>query len=170
MARCLIQSEAHQSASPSRIASRVNELLNRDLTDPGMFVTAFLAVYEEKTARFHYTNAGHNPPLLYRAANGSITPLRGGSLGLGILPGTRYFDRVDSLQSNDMLVMYTDGLSEARSPQGEMFGADRLKKAVVACSALHARGAVDAILAHVTEWHGAAEFVDDVTLVVARKE
>src|SRR5438093_5740719 len=94
MARCLIQSEAHLSTSPARIASRVNELLNRDLTDPGMFVTAFLAVYEEQTGRLHYTTAGHNPPLLYRSGTGAIAPLRGGSLGLGFLPGSSYYDSV----------------------------------------------------------------------------
>src|SRR5439155_12280380 len=67
MARCLIQSEAHRSSSPSRIMTRINDLLCRDLTDPGMFVTVFLAVYEEDGASLRHTNAGHNPPLVYRA-------------------------------------------------------------------------------------------------------
>ena len=169
MARCLIQSEAHLSTSPARIDSRVNELLNRDLTDPGMFVTAFLTVYEEQTGRFHYTNAGHNPPLLYRSGTETIAPLRGGSLGLGILPGTRYHDSVESLWSGDMLVLYTDGLTEARSGAGEMFGLDRLKKTVLECCRMGAREAVDAIVDRVVRWRLAAEFVDDITLVVAKK-
>lgn len=170
MARCLIQSEAHRTDSPSRVATRVNELLNRDLTDPGMFVTAFLAVYEERTGTFHYTNAGHNPPLLYRAAAGTIESLPGASLGLGILPGTRYFDCVESLASGDLLALYTDGLTEARSPSGEMFGLERLKQAVTSCSARSARESVNALLEHVIGWRGSPEFSDDITLVVARKE
>lgn len=170
MARCLIQSEAHRTESPSRIATRVNELLNRDLTDPGMFVTAFLAVYETGSGRFLYTNAGHNPPLLYRAASKSITALRGASLGLGILSGTRYFERVETLEQGDLLVLYTDGLTEARSPSGEMLGEDRLQQAVASCSAMGAREAVHAIIERATLWRGSPEFADDVTLVVARKE
>jgi sigma-B regulation protein RsbU (phosphoserine phosphatase) len=170
MARCLIQSEAHQSSSPARIASRVNELLNRDLTDPGMFVTAFLAVYEEKTGRLAYTNAGHNPPLLLHGPSGKVTPLRSGSLGLGILPGTKYADRHCTLRPGDMLLLYTDGLTEARCPKGEMFGVERLSATLRSCRSLGARQAVDAIVETVSRWRDASDFVDDLTLVVARKE
>lgn len=170
MARCLIQSEAHQSSSPSRIFSRVNELLNRDLTDPGMFVTAFLAVYEEATGRIAYTNAGHNPPLFLHASSGKVTALRGGSLALGILPGTRYVDRASTMRPGDMLVLYTDGLTEARGAEGGMFGVERLTGALRRCRHMGARQAVDAIVGEVTSWRGGSDFVDDLTLVVARRE
>jgi sigma-B regulation protein RsbU (phosphoserine phosphatase) len=170
MARCLIQSEAHQSTSPSRIFSRVNELLNRDLTDPGMFVTAFLAVYDEATGRIAYTNAGHNPPLFLRASSGKVTSLERGSLALAIIPGTRYDDSTCTMRPGDVLLLYTDGLTEARSSTGEMFGIARLSEALQRCRHLSARQAVDAIVEDVTRWHGASDFVDDLTLVVARKE
>ena len=100
---------------------------------------------------------------------GTIAPLRGGSLGLGILPGTRYYDRVESLRSGDMLVLYTDGLTEARSGSGEMFGLDRLKRTALECRRMGAREAVDAIVDRVVRWRVAAEFVDDITLVVAKR-
>lgn len=170
MARCLIQSEAHQSTSPSRIFSRVNELLNRDLTDPGMFVTAFLAVYDEATGRVTYANAGHNPPLFLRASTGKTAPLGRGGLALAIEPETRYDDRKCTLHTGDMLLLYTDGLTEARSAKGEMFGMDRLTEALQRCRHLGARQAVDAIVEDVTRWRGTPDFVDDLTLVVARKE
>jgi len=169
MARCLIQSEAHRSGSPSRIARRVNELLNRDLTDPGMFVTAFLAVYEERTGRLRYANAGHHPPLLYRAATGTIEPLRGASLALGIEPHTRYADRAESLQRGDILVLYTDGFTEARSPREEMFGLERLKQMALSCREMSARKAVEKMVGRLAQWRAKPAFDDDITLVVARK-
>jgi serine phosphatase RsbU (regulator of sigma subunit) len=170
MARCLIQSEAHQSSSPSRIFSRVNELLVRDLTDPGMFVTAFLAVYDEETGRIVYTNAGHNPPLFLRGSSGHVEPLGRGGLALAILPGTRYDDRTRTLRPGDMLLLYTDGLTEARSAKGEMFGIDRLTEVLKRCRHVGARQAVEAIVDDVTRWRGGLEFVDDLTVVVARRE
>jgi len=170
MARCLIQSEAHQSISPSRIFSRVNALLARDLTDPGMFVTAFLLVYDEASGRIAYTNAGHNPPLLLRASSGNVALLGRGSLALAILPETRYDDRTCTMRPGDMLLLYTDGLTEARSPKGEMFGIDRLTAALQRCRHMGARQTVNAIVEEVTRWRGAPDFVDDLTLVVARKE
>ena len=170
MARCLIQSEAHQSISPSRIFSRVNALLNRDLTDPGMFVTAFLAVYDEATGRIAYANAGHNPPLFLRAASGKVTALARRSLALAILPETRYDDRTITMHDGDMLLLYTDGLTEARGSNGDMYGIERLTEALRRCRALGARQSVDAIVEDVTRWRGGADFLDDLTLVVARRE
>jgi serine phosphatase RsbU (regulator of sigma subunit) len=127
-------------------------------------------VYDEASGHFRYTNAGHNPPLIYRAESGAVDTLRGGSLGLGILPETRYFDRTDLLHPNDLLVLYTDGLTEARSPEGEMFGAERLTQALIECRTMSAPQTLDALIARVGAWRQSTDFVDDLTLVVARKD
>jgi len=74
------------------------------------------------------------------------------------------------MRPGDMLLLYTDGLTEARSPKGEMFGIDRLTAALQRCRHMGARQTVNAIVEEVTRWRGAPDFVDDLTLVVARKE
>lgn len=170
MARCLIQSEAHRISSPSRILTRVNDLLCRDLTDPGMFVTVFLAVYEEDSGQFRYTNAGHNPPLVNRAATGTIETLSGGGPGLGIVPDARYQEFAEMLLPGDAVLLYTDGVTEARSGEGEMFGIGRLREAVGASSGRSAREMVEQIVETVTGWRGGPVFADDLTVVAARKE
>lgn len=170
MARCIIQSEAYRSPSPSRIMTRANDQLCRDLTDPGMFVTVFLGVYEEDSGILRYTNAGHNPPLVYRAARKSIERLSGGGPGLGIVPDARYHEAAETLEPDDLVVLYTDGITEARAASGEMFGLERLKQAVAHCHDMGARPAMEEIAQRVTSWRGMPVFADDVTLVVARRE
>ena len=135
-----------------------------------MFVTAFLAVYDEATGRIAYANAGHNPPLFLRAASGKVTALARRSLALAILPETRYDDRTITMHDGDMLLLYTDGLTEARGSNGDMYGIERLTEALRRCRALGARQSVDAIVEDVTRWRGGADFLDDLTLVVARRE
>ena len=170
MTRCLLQSEAHRSSSPSTILGRVNELLCRDLGDPGMFVTAFVAVYQEKTGVIRYTNAGHNPPLIHRAATGGAETLSGGGPGLGIIPEATFQECSAKLRSGDILVMYTDGVTEARSPSGRMFELDRLKETVKACCEGTAREIVREIEHRVALWTGGRPLADDLTLVVAKQE
>lgn len=169
MARCLIQSEAHRVASPARILTRVNELLCRDLGDPAMFVTVFLAVYQEDTGTLTYTNAGHNPALIHRGATHRIERLSGGGPGLGIVTDARYEERSQILNLGDTIVFYTDGITEARSPEGEMFGLERLEEVVARNEHTTARGTVAEIVERIAAWHGGPLFKDDLTVVVARR-
>jgi sigma-B regulation protein RsbU (phosphoserine phosphatase) len=148
----------------------VNDLLCRDLTDPGMFVTVFLGVYEEDSAVMRYTNAGHNPPLIDRVTTGSIEMLTGGGVGMGIVPEARYQELSAKLDPGDMVVLYTDGVTEARGASGEQFGLERLQEPVRACRGMSARKTVEEIVSRVTDWRGRPVFADDLTVVAARKE
>lgn len=107
-----------------RICCRVSDLLE-ERTPPAKFVSAFLGVLEPESGRLTWTNAGHNPPLLVRASGG-VEQLAGPWLPLGLLPGFEYGAEESVLRPGDILVVYTDGITEATNPDGEAYGLERL--------------------------------------------
>jgi serine phosphatase RsbU (regulator of sigma subunit) len=150
---------------PLRLLQSVNHLF-RESTDPGRFATAFFASYEEATHRLRYANCGHNPPLLLRA-DGRVEWLGGTAMVLGLFEDwTSTIEEVE-LAAGDILVIYTDGVTEAKSDEGEDFGEQRLLEAVRASSRLAAAELLDKLVTTVQIFSG-SEQEDDLTLLVAR--
>ena len=116
---------------PAQLLAAINERLSRLYTaDTGQFVTAFYGIYDPRTLHFAYCSAGHPQPRV-RRRDGTIVSLDGGrSLPLGILGRERYLQDCIALAPGDALVLYTDGITEARSPAGELFDTDRLDQAL----------------------------------------
>jgi sigma-B regulation protein RsbU (phosphoserine phosphatase) len=148
------------------VMRKVNTLLYES-TDRGKFVTAFYGVLDWKSGMLTFANAGHNPPLLLRA-EGRIESLVEGGLALGILPDARYDDRPVGLRPGDVLLLYTDGVSEAESDTGEQFGRGRLEAALRRLAGLDAQAIVDGMIGTVLEWAGARGQNDDLTLMVVK--
>jgi len=146
------------------LLSDLNTLLYES-TDPGMFATVFYAVYDESSRVLTYANAGHEPPVLLRAADSlrleSETPPAGLCQSMPALQSTA------QLEPGDWLLMFTDGITEARNTEGEEFGIDRLLAAMdgnLARNAEEVRGQIlDALRNHS---RGVLQS-DDVTLIVA---
>ena len=113
---------------PSRLLAFINHHLTaRYTTESGHFVTAFYGVYDPSTRTLTYSTAGHNPPRVRRAGSDQVCPIDGrASLPLGIDPEESFCDASRRLEPGDVLLLYTDGITEARNPAGEMFGTDRL--------------------------------------------
>lgn len=151
-----------------RAVMRKVNLLLHESTERGRFVTAFYGVLDWKNGVLIFSNAGHNPPLLVRR-DGSCEPLTEGGLALGVLSDSRYEERPVALQDGDVLVLYTDGVSEAENEQGELFGEKRLEDLVRANANLPAADILKRIVDAVTAWAGAKGPNDDVTLIVVRK-
>jgi sigma-B regulation protein RsbU (phosphoserine phosphatase) len=156
-------------APPSRLLSFINDHLTaRYTTDSGKFVTAFYGVYEPHGCRLTYASAGHNPPRIRRAGTGEVCGIdRAGSLPLGIDPGVTYLDTAEELCPGDVLLLYTDGITEARSPAGELFGIERLDRVLAGCDG-GARQIVERILAAVERFTGGRPASDDRTLLAAK--
>jgi sigma-B regulation protein RsbU (phosphoserine phosphatase) len=152
----------------SMLMGRLNASVAR--TCPGnRFVTFFLCSLDPVTGELSYTNAGHNPPYLVRAATGDIEQLTAGGPVLGILPAARYQSAVLKMEPGDVLVMFSDGITEAQSPSGEEYGEDRLLAALTPICKQSA-AAISKILGESVEhFMGTAPAADDITLVVARK-
>ena len=171
----LLLAAAEHLTSARTALGEVNKGLYRQC-DKSTFVTLWYGILDPGQGSLTYLRAGHNPPLLRRAArNGKpaeTVPLRPPGLGLG-LADTPIFDGVAKeetlkLAPGDALFVYSDGLPEAMDPERQEYGDDRLAAAVARTDGLSAEQARDAILADVTAFMGSAPQHDDMTLVVLR--
>jgi sigma-B regulation protein RsbU (phosphoserine phosphatase) len=166
-AALMSQDDAGPMPEPDRIASRLNEFLVASV-EPGRFVTAFFGFLDAATGRFVYVNAGHNPPLL-RRASGDVEMLREGGLILGILPGSVFESGTTTLADGDLLVLYTDGVTEGADAHGEQWGEERLSATVAAAHALPAEGIAARIADEVRAFEGDTGPADDLTVLVAKR-
>lgn len=161
----------HAYGGPVRSPDAVLRYANTRLLEAGIegtFVTAFLGVYDPRTATLTYARSGHNPPILKDGATGKVTFLEGaGGLPLGVFePYEIQSDRLE-LKPMDTVVLYTDGITEAFNAQRDMFGPEKLEAALEKCS-----GApdcvVDSVHAALFEHTGTLARRDDQTLVAVR--
>jgi sigma-B regulation protein RsbU (phosphoserine phosphatase) len=165
--KTLFRAIAPGSASVAAAVGRVNLELARD-NDHAMFVTAFAARLDLATGELEYVNAGHNPP--YRVdTRGTVTPL-GGTVqpALGVLEGHEYQASVARLSPGDLLVMYTDGVVEARNAGGDEFQSPRLASYLAGCAGSSADAVVRGLLGGVEDFAGDAPQYDDVTVLALR--
>lgn len=167
----ITHSIAHAACNPPEPPCRVMAAINEQLcrlytTDSGQFVTAFFAVYDPATRQVRYSSAGH-PPSRVRRKNGSIESLEGGrALPLGILREESFLESCATLHPGDALVLYTDGITEARSPSGDMFDTPRLDQ-TLARSEPSSGSIVAAVLADLEAFCAGRPPSDDRTLIVA---
>ncbi|HYO16607.1 MAG TPA: PP2C family protein-serine/threonine phosphatase, partial [Thermoanaerobaculia bacterium] len=152
---------------PEEICARLSRRLYRR-TPPEKYATAFLGVLEPATGLLHYTNAGHNPPLVVRAA-GSVEELAPTGVPLGLLPSARYGAGEVTLSPGDTLVLYTDGLVEASDPDGEEYGLARLKEVCLRHRDVPCRSLAEALEEDLEGFVQGTPFADDRTIVVARR-
>jgi len=134
----------------------------------GMFVTLFFAKLCEKDASLVYSNAGHNPPLVFRASTSSIEALEVTGPVLGMMEEMEYEQRTISLESGDILLLYTDGIVEAMNGKEELFGLQRLRSSLASTKRLSAQGIQDSILRDLKQFTEGAEQSDDITAMVIK--
>jgi sigma-B regulation protein RsbU (phosphoserine phosphatase) len=147
--------------------AHLNEQLHAN-TSPEKYATFYLGLYDEQTSTLRYTNAGHLPPILVR--KGEATRLNVDGTVVGAFPFSQYDESQLKLESGDLLVCFTDGVSEPENEFGEMFGEDRLMDMVL--KNVHRSDAeiIDTIITAVEQWTGTPELQDDMTLLLARRE
>jgi serine phosphatase RsbU (regulator of sigma subunit) len=147
--------------------SNVNQYLAEN-TPTNRFVTLFMAELEPTTGRMQYINAGHNPPLIGRA-DGSVVQLDSGGFPLGIMPGAEFEVGDTILQPGEVLVVYSDGVSEAVNLAGEEFGMDRLSEVVKRNLYASASGIRDKVESSLSAFTQTAPANDDITLVIVKR-
>ena len=153
----------HVEEGGDTVFETVNKVLASD-NGAFMFVTLWAAMLDCVTGDLYYINAGHNPPLLCH--DGEWVSLRDRSgIPLGMRPNVTYELFSCSLQPGDRLVTYTDGVTEARSEDRELFGDERLLATVEQCDATEPRELVDTVNASVSEFAGSAAQADDITVL-----
>jgi len=132
------------------------------------FVTFFFCVLDLVSGELRFANAGHNPPILVRAS-GETQMLEGGGPVLGILPPAVYTEECERLERGDMLVLYSDGVTEANNPDYEEYGEERLIEVLKQHHREPASAIVDAVTTSLAEFTAGAPQADDITLAVARR-
>lgn len=152
--------------STSALVSQLNQQLHAH-TSPEKYATFFLGLYDHTSGVLTYTNAGHLPPLLFR--DGTATPLEINGMVVGAFPFADYTESRLSLQPGDLVVWFTDGITEPENHYDEMFGEERLTEIIL--KSLHRSN--DEIVANVMhavkDWTGSPELQDDMTLLLLRK-
>jgi len=148
-----------------RLLKSVNQLFYENTPDD-RYATLFFAVYDDHSRELEYANCGHNAPLLFRA-NGSLERLTSTSTVIGLFPNWQCITRRITLAPGDLLVVYTDGVTEANDAAGEEFGEARLVETVRASLTLLPKDLVAAIQ-NAVQTFSSGEQSDDLTLVIAR--
>jgi sigma-B regulation protein RsbU (phosphoserine phosphatase) len=152
------------------LITRVNAMLY-DASTEDRYATLFYAQYDPAARRLSYVNAGHCPPILLRnaAKTGAVERLdQAGGTVVGLLPECAYEQAELFLAPGDLLVIYTDGFSEAMSPNLEEWGEERLIETVATCCGLPARDTIARIMQSADSFAAGAPQSDDMTLVVLR--
>ena len=157
---------ARAALSTSHLVSELNQQLYA-FTSAEKYATFCFGLYDDNNGVFTYTNAGHLPPMLVR--RGIACPLEVNGMVVGAFPFSQYDESSIQLESGDLLVCYTDGITEPENEYGEMFGEERLIE-LVTRNVDHDEGRIiRTVMEAVNEWTGAPELSDDMTLLLARK-
>ncbi|HLU40325.1 MAG TPA: PP2C family protein-serine/threonine phosphatase [Planctomycetota bacterium] len=170
----MVSTRAHfraaATAMPAAALARLNASVAQEVGASGMFVTCAALRLAPHGRTLHFASAGHNPVLLCRARDREVLALTASGPPLGFAPDCPCTDVEVALAPGDVVVLYSDGITEATAPGGdEMFGEERLRAALVAAVGGDARAVVDHVLATVEAFTGrASSFDDDASLIVIR--
>ena len=164
--RASLRAATHIGYAPAISMSKVNYLLWESI-ERNQFVTAFYGIFDATNRTLAYSNAGHNPALVMEVDGSARFEERGG-VPLGMFRDTRYYEYYLTTESGQMLVLYTDGLTEARSATEEEYGRDRLVESVRKCRDLSAREMIDYIHRDLITWTDGQGADDDVTIFIIK--
>jgi sigma-B regulation protein RsbU (phosphoserine phosphatase) len=166
--RTLLRAQVNSSHNASSVLQSLNSQLYDDLTRAELFITMFYAKYNASTGRLSYANAGHNRPMICRRGQEACIELDAEGLILGVKQSVVFEERFIELQSGDVVLFYTDGLTEAASREGEMFETGRVCSHLAGVSHLPVQQIIDAFYRAVSEFTGSTTLQDDISLVVLK--
>jgi serine phosphatase RsbU (regulator of sigma subunit) len=169
-ARAQFRAELLGRRRPAALARRMNDLLHPDLARAGLFLTYFVASIDPRAGTLHWAAGGHNPPLLLKRGMSRPVELAATGLPAGVVPAARLRERGRRLGPGDLLLLYTDGLSETTSPDGAHFGEERLGAALVRHRERPATEILDRLEEEIAEFRGGAAATDDGTALLIKVE
>lgn len=167
LSRSLMRAAALDGSPPAKSVERANRWISRD-SQSGMFVTLFYGLLDPATGVLRFTNAGHNPPLLLRN-NGVIDTLGTSGIALGVIEEVHFRESQAIVGAEDVLVCYTDGVTEAINDAEQEYGVGRLIDVVKRYRGRSADEIVQAVLSDLAAHTGDQPPFDDVTLVVVKR-
>jgi sigma-B regulation protein RsbU (phosphoserine phosphatase) len=166
--RSIVRASLDGVRPPAEGLERANRLICAESTF-GFFVTLFYAELDPASGRLDYVNAGHNPPLLLRRAAPQPELLVRTAMPLGIDPDLAYEQAAVTLEPGDLLLLYTDGVTEARDPQGGQFSQARLEASLSGRRGATGRELLAGLEQELSAFAGNDTAEDDITLVAVRR-
>jgi sigma-B regulation protein RsbU (phosphoserine phosphatase) len=168
LTRTLVRAVVNDTPSPAEVMRRVNALIIPD-NRQSMFVTAVYGVLSLGSGEFTYANAGHNPPVWMSRAGKMPESLYPTGAALGIIEDLSMGEHTISLAPGDLLLLYTDGLTEAFSPENNPYGEERLQLVLKAAESSPAGETLNALEASVKQFMGSLPIADDLTMLALRR-
>ena len=168
MTRAIMRSYTLGVTSSSDVLSMVNEVLCDNIYTKD-FVTMFYLVLNIEKDSINYSSAGHHPVLFYDASEFMVKKLSVGGLLLGIFKEQEYEEKVLTLDTGDILFLYTDGLIEVINKDNEQYGYDRLLSKIIMYSSLRPQDMIDEIMKDVKDFTNSESYRDDITVVAIKK-
>jgi phosphoserine phosphatase RsbU/P len=169
----ILQAHAEENVSPKSVLGKVNRLLYKTI-EKNSFVSMFYAVLDFKSHSMIYSRAGHNPGILCSNANGSTKLLMSKGIALGLEEGsiftTTLFEDTVNIEEHDLVILYTDGFTEAMNERKEFYGEDRLIEFIKAHHTLSSKDLINAILKDVNRFVDHMPQHDDMTIVVIKRQ
>jgi serine phosphatase RsbU (regulator of sigma subunit) len=166
--RSTVRAQRDADYAPAAMVQRVNAILFDDLSSTEQFISLVYLQYLQSRQVVRYTNAGHPPPLVWRAGMNEFEELSTEDPLLGIDPMSVYHERTLVVSHGDVIALYTDGLPDASNAAGERYGVNRLKETVHGEAGLTSSGIVDAIIESVLAFAGVEPIRDDISVLVCK--
>ncbi len=164
--RSALRSQSQMATDPSETLFMMNRFLYEDLSQSDHFITMFYLQYCPVIGELSYANAGHSPPLLKKAGESTCKQLDADGLILGVKDIVSFEQKQEQLEIGDIVVLYTDGLTEAQDPDGEFFGIERLCRIVTKNADATPQQLIDICIKELKAFRRADLFEDDLTMVV----
>jgi serine phosphatase RsbU (regulator of sigma subunit)/putative methionine-R-sulfoxide reductase with GAF domain/anti-sigma regulatory factor (Ser/Thr protein kinase) len=168
LTRTLVRAVVYDTPSPAETLRRVNALIIPD-NRQSMFVTAVYGVLSLESGEFTYANAGHNPPVWLSGSGKTLESLHRTGAALGIIDDLQITERTITFSLDDLLLLYTDGLTEAFSPEDEIYGEARLLKELKKIGKSSAQGVLDVLEASVNKFTNPLPAADDLTMLALKR-
>ena len=165
--RTLVRASAARNPTAANVIREANKLIFED-SKSNMFVTLFYTILDSKKMCLRYVNAGHSPPLLLCETPGDIVFLKAKGIALGVIDEVELQEVEIELTSGDIIVLYTDGVTEAIDENEEQFGQEKLIRVISENRNLSAHGIIGRVDEKVKEFAGKQSQFDDITLIILK--
>jgi sigma-B regulation protein RsbU (phosphoserine phosphatase) len=162
-----VQLEAREERDMLEMVNRLNSSLH-SLSDSSRYVTLLLADIDARSRSLRYVNCGHNPALLFQAETHEVIPMSSSCFPIGMFDSEACAINSANLSSGDVLILYTDGVTEARDSRGEEFGLERLSTLIRRSHTLSADALMNHVLESVRDFSRDVGFDDDATILVVK--
>ena len=164
MTRSVLKAKVGTARSPGKVLAALNDLLHDDLSRAELQISMFYVRMDTKNRTLAYANAGHVQPLLFRKNDRAFTELDADGLLMGIKTDVEFEEKRIPVETDDILILCTDGVTEAENGAGEMFGTDRLRRVIAEHGDLHPQE----IMAEIFRELAPFTLADDVAMIILK--